>query len=321
MNSENKLTICFAHPAYQMEAQFKKRMSAYDCFQAWSPEEVAARIGDFDVMVCSGFWQDRWLDQAPRLKFVQSISAGINQYGVEKFQEAGVRLASAAGVNANAVSEHAMAHILSFSRLMHTGRDNQNQKYYRGMISTIAQREDELGGKTILIVGLGRIGKRLARLAKAFDMHVIGTKRTSDVEIDNVDTVYSSDQFKTVVAIADFVALTCPLTAETEGLVDADVLASMKPSSYLINMSRGAVVDETALIDALQNGQIAGAGLDVFAEEPLPQDSPLWEMENVIVTPHSAGETQRYEDNVIDILLENLSRLERGENQLVNQVV
>ncbi|MFK7803172.1 MAG: D-2-hydroxyacid dehydrogenase [Anaerolineae bacterium] len=321
MNIDSNLTICFAHPAYQMEAQFKKREAPYQCFQAWSPDEVQDRIHEFDVMVCSGYWQDQWLEQAPRLKFVQSISAGINQYGIEKFQKAGIWLASAAGVNANAVSEHAMAHILSFSRLMHTGRDYQRQKHYRGMISTIDQREDELGGKTILIVGLGRIGKRLARLAKAFDMHVIGTKRQSDVQIEHVDQVYSPDRFKKIAPLADFVALTCPLTAETEGLVDSEVLELMKPSSYLINMARGAVVDEPALILALQNGEIAGAGLDVFAEEPLPQASPLWEMDNVIITPHSAGETQRYEDSVIDILLENLARLERGESQLLNQVV
>ena len=86
MSDDKPLTICFAHPAYQMEAQFRKRDAAYDCFQAWTPEEVEARIGEFDVMVCSGFWQDRWLEQAPRLKFVQSISAGINQYGVDRFR-------------------------------------------------------------------------------------------------------------------------------------------------------------------------------------------------------------------------------------------
>jgi D-2-hydroxyacid dehydrogenase (NADP+) len=318
---KEKVTICFAHPAYQMEAQFEKRETAYDCFQVWTPEELQARVHDFDVMVCSGFWNDGLLTQAPRLKFVQSISAGINQYGVKNFEAAGIRLASAAGVNANAVSEHAMAHILSFTRLMHTGRDCQNQKLYRGMISDISQREDELGGKTILIVGLGRIGKRLARLAKAFDMRVIGTKQNSDMTLENVDEIYRSDQLKSHLPKADFVVLTCPLNAETENLIDTEALALMKPSSYLINMARGPVVDEVALIIALQNNAIAGAGLDVFAEEPLPLESPLWEMRNVIVTPHAAGETRKYEDSVIDILLENLSRLEQGENELFNQVV
>lgn len=320
MNKEN-LTICFAHPAYQMAAQFNKRETGINCFQAWTPEEVQARVNDFDVMVCSGYWQDKWLEQASQLKFVQSISAGINQYGLEKFKAAGIRLASAAGVNANAVSEHAMAHILSFSRLMHTGRDLQHKKQYRGMIGDIPKREDELGGKTILIVGLGRIGQRLARLAKAFDMHVIGTKRNADVELPNVDHVYRSDQLANIANQADFLALTCPLTPETENLIDAELLGNMKRSSYLINMARGPVVDEMALIKALQNGQIAGAGLDVFSEEPLPVASPLWEMENVIVTPHTAGETQKYEDNVIDILLENLDRLAAGKQELYNQVV
>ena len=120
---------------------------------------------------------------------------------------------------------------------------------------------------------------------------------------------------------ADFVALTCPLTPETEKLIDAAALVRMKPSTYLVNLARGRVVDEPALIEALAAGRIAGAALDVTVEEPLPPDSPLWAMEHVLITPHTAGETRRYEDNVIEILRHNLDRLWRDESQLRNQIV
>jgi D-2-hydroxyacid dehydrogenase (NADP+) len=120
---------------------------------------------------------------------------------------------------------------------------------------------------------------------------------------------------------ADFVALTCPLTAETEKLIDAEALGRMKPSTYLINAARGRVVDEPALVDALTRRQIRGAALDVTVEEPLPAASPLWTMENVLITPHTAGETCRYEDNVLTIMQENLARLWRGESELLNRIV
>ena len=120
---------------------------------------------------------------------------------------------------------------------------------------------------------------------------------------------------------ADFVVLTCPLTPETENLIDARVFAAMKPTAHLINVARGKVVDETALIDAINSGRIAGAALDTVRDEPLPESSPLWILPNVLITPHSAGETRRYEDNVIDLLIENLARMWRGESELKNQFV
>ena len=122
-------------------------------------------------------------------------------------------------------------------------------------------------------------------------------------------------------AEADVVVLTCPLTAQTEGLIDARALAAMKPSAFLINVARGRVVQEAALIAALAEKRIAGAGIDCTVEEPLPEASPLWGLDNVLITPHTAGETRRYEDNVLDILLESLERLWRGETELKNQVV
>jgi D-2-hydroxyacid dehydrogenase (NADP+) len=189
------------------------------------------------------------------------------------------------------------------------------------MISQIGEREDELGGKTLLIVGLGRIGSRLARLAKAFDLRVVGIRRDPSRGGAGADVVCGHDQLLAQIATADIVALACPLTPETTNLIDAKALAAMKPSAHLVNVARGRVVDEPALISALQGKRLAAAGLDVTQVEPLPASSPLWSMRNVLITPHTAGETQRYEDGVIDLLLENLDRLWRGEATLVNQII
>lgn len=317
----NDLTICFAHVAYQMADRFAARSTGLNHFQVWSNDELSARIGEADVLVVSGFWRNELLDNAGRLCFIQSIGAGVDQFPQEQLRTKGIRLASARGVNKNAVSEHAMAHILAFARHIHTGRDNQQKHHWRGMLSDLSVREDELGGKTLLIVGMGDIGSRLAKLAKAFDMHVVATKRNPATAAGPADEVHTADQLLDLVGRADYVALTCPLTPQTENLIDAKILAAMKPSAHLINMARGRVVDEAALVAALQDGEIAGAGLDTTVEEPLSVDSPLWAMENVIITPHTGGETRRYEENVIDILLENLERLWRGEDALLNQVV
>jgi phosphoglycerate dehydrogenase-like enzyme len=174
----------------------------------------------------------------------------------------------------------------------------------------------------LLIVGLGRIGARLARLAKAFDLRVVATRRDpSRGGAEGADAVFGHDRLPELLGHADIVVLACPLNAETQNLIDARALGLMKPSAHLINVARGKVVDEDALIEALREKRIAAAGLDVTREEPLPAASPLWAMPNVLITPHTAGETQAYEDRVIDLLLANLDRLWRGETALVNQVV
>jgi phosphoglycerate dehydrogenase-like enzyme len=274
-----------------------------------------------DVLLCSGLWKNELIPVAPRLALIQSISAGTDQYSREALGGAGIRVASAQGANERAVAEHAIALILALARKIPEARDNQAAMKWRGMIGEIARREDELGGKTLVIVGLGRIGARLAQLAKAFDMNVIGTRRDVSKGAGAADRVVGEEGLLGVLAEADFVALTCPLTPATENLIDAKALAAMKPSAYLVNVARGKVVNEPALVEALGRGGIAGAALDCVWQEPLAAESTLWSVPNVLITPHTAGETRRYEDNVIDLLLENLERLWRGESALKNRFV
>jgi D-2-hydroxyacid dehydrogenase (NADP+) len=318
---KDKLNICFAHVAYRMGERFALRDTGLKWLEVRTPEALKARIAEVDVLLCSGLWRNELIPLAPRLALIQSISAGTDQYSREALGAAGIRVASAQGANARAVAEHAIALILALARKLPEARDNQAAKKWRGMIGEIARREDELGGKTLVIVGLGRIGARLAQLARAFDMKVVGVRRDVSRGGGAADRVVGESGLLGVLPEADFVALTCPLTPSTENLIDAKALAAMKPSAYLVNVARGKVVDEPALVAALGRGALAGAALDCLWQEPLASDSVLWGLPNVLVTPHTAGETQRYEDNVIDLLLENLDRLWRGKSVLKNQFV
>jgi phosphoglycerate dehydrogenase-like enzyme len=319
--ARNRLTICFAHVAYQFQLRFAARQTGIASFEVRDRAELDRRIGEADVLVVSGLWHNGLLDTGGRIRFVQSIGAGVDQFPREAMKARDIRLASASGVNARAVAEHAMALILAVMRRLPEARDNQAKHFWRGMIGDLARREDELGGKTLLVVGLGQIGGRLAQLAKVFDLRVMGVRQNPAAGRGAADSVHGLADLPSLLPQADFVALTCPLTKETENLIDAAALARMKRSAVLVNVARGRVVEEGALIAALRERRIAAAALDVAVEEPLPAGSPLWDLPNVFITPHTAGETRRYEDNVIDILIENLERQWRGEAMLRNQIV
>jgi D-2-hydroxyacid dehydrogenase (NADP+) len=316
-----RLNICFAHVAYRLQERFEARKAGIKSFEVRARDKLDAGIGDADVLVVSGMWRNDLIELAPKLRFIQSVSAGTDQYSREALKARGIRLASAQGANARAVAEHAMSLILALARRLPEARDNQAKRVWRGMIGDLDRREDELGGKTLLIVGLGRIGGRLAQLAKAFDMRVHGIRREPAAGKNNADSVHGINELHALLPEADIVALTCPLTPETQGIINASTLGAMKRSAYLINVARGRCVDEAALIEAIEGARIAGAGLDCTDEEPLAPSSPLWGFANVLVTPHTAGETRMYEENVLDLLMENLGRLWRGETTLKNQVV
>jgi phosphoglycerate dehydrogenase-like enzyme len=158
-------------------------------------------------------------------------------------------------------------------------------------------------------------------MLKALDMTVLGVRGNPAAGRDAADEVHGLEALPALLARADFVVLVCPLTPETEGLIGNEALSAMKPTAHLVNCARGRVVDEAALIAALDARKIAGAALDVMVEEPLPESSPLWAMPNVFLTPHTAGETRAYEDNVLDLMMENLARLRTGKSDLVNGIV
>src|SRR5215469_14153490 len=204
--SSDKLTICFAHVAYRLQERFAVQNTGISSFEARDLDTLNRQLDKADVLVISGLWENGLLERAKRLCFIQSIGAGTDQFPREELAKRGIRLASAAGVNARAVAEHAMALILALARRLPEARDNQHKRVWRQMLGDLSLREDELGGKTLLLVGLGQIGGRVAQLAKAFDMHVVALRRNPAAGPGAADAVHATRDFKSLLPEADFVA-------------------------------------------------------------------------------------------------------------------
>src|SRR5262245_42388202 len=245
---------------------------------------------------------------APNLRFVQCMYAGAGQQ-VRAANLTGeeldrIAVASSSGVHAVPLAEWSLFGILAFTkRLPRLLRDKRERRWDHYPLG-------ELRGSTLLVVGLGEIGREVARLAEAFGMRVIGVKRTAD------EAAVGPDRLDELVGEADAIVVTLPLTDETRGLIGRDTIARMRDGAILVNVGRGAVVDEAALVDALSTGKIAGAALDVFTEEPLPASSPLWELDNVILSPHTAALSIRENERIVDLFAENLRRYLRGDEVL-----
>ncbi len=312
--------IVFAHASYRLGERFAARRAGLRFVEVRTREELDRLLPDLDVLVVSGFWRNAFATHAPRLVYIQSISAGTEQFDSATLAARGIRLASAQGVNAEAVAQHGMAMLLAIARRLPEAIRNQDRRHWRGMSPDPALREDTLSGRTLLVVGYGRIGSRLGALARAFGMRVIGVRRDPGAGGETADEMHAFAALSDLWGKADIVALTCALAPETTGLVGEAAFRALRRGAGLVNLARGRVVDEPALLAALQSGRLAWAALDVFAEEPLPSEHPLWAMPNVLITPHCAGEFRSYEDGVIDLLVENLARLRRGE-PLINQIV
>jgi len=250
------------------------------------------------------------------LPWVHSVQAGVDRFPFAAFRERGVALTSSEGIHGDVVGETVLGYLLAFARGLHRYRDAQGESDW------IDPDWSELGtlrGERICVIGLGTLGQGVVRRADAFGMEVVGVKRTP-TPVDGVKRVHTPANLEVAIEGSKFVVLCVPLTDETRGLIGSEELAAMDENCVLVNVSRGAVVEEGALIEALDAGEIAGAALDVFETEPLPEESPLWEREEVIVTPHVAAAYRGYADRVAAIVRENLGRRERDES-LANRVV
>ena len=250
-----------------------------------------------------------WLVRtAPGLRFVQCMYAGAGQQvraaRLTPEELGRVAFASSSGVHAVPLAEWSLFGILALTKgLPRLLRDKRERRWDHYPVN-------ELPGKTVLVVGFGEIGREVARLAQAFGMRVLAVKRAAD------DTASGPDRLDDFVAEADAVVVTLPLTDETRGLIGRDTIARMRDGAILVNVGRGAVVDEEALVEALASGKLAGAALDVFAEEPLPAASRLWELDNVILSPHTAALSLRENERIVDLFAENLRRYLRGDELL-----
>jgi D-2-hydroxyacid dehydrogenase (NADP+) len=248
--------------------------------------------------------------------WVHCIRAGYDEFPVSEYEAAGVALTNSTGIHGTTVGETVLGGMLTLARRLHVYRDAQRE----------ARWHDEpydapftLAGERLCVVGLGTLGRGIAERADALGMDVVGVRR-SEESVPGVRRLYRPDDLHDAISDARFVALATPLTDETRGLVGAAELRAMPEDAYLVNVARGAVVDESALQRGLTEDWLAGAVLDTFVEEPLPADSPLWDHEDVLVTPHSAAMTNRYHEDIADLLRQNVERL-RADTSMVNRVV
>lgn len=250
------------------------------------------------------------------LEWIHSIQAGVDRFPFEALEAAGVALTNSTGIHGDTVGETTLGYMLSFARGLHRHRDRQRDCEWS---RPPYDRPFSLAGSSACVVGLGTLGRGIVTRADALGMDVVGVKRTP-TPVDGVENVYPAGELTDAIADARFVALAVPLTDRTEGLIGAAELSAMRSDAVLINVARGPVVDESALVDALDADAIAGAALDVFETEPLSPESPLWDMENVIVTPHIAAATRDYHRRIAALVRENARRHAAGE-PLTNRVV
>ena len=278
-----------------------------------SEYNTALASADYLVGFVAGLVKPELFQAAPNLKLVQLLSAGYDDADLDAARAARVPMSNNGGANSTAVSEHALMLMLAISRKLIWQHSSVAAGNWRG---NQTPRVFELRGKTVGIIGLGTIGKKTAKLANAFGMNVIyyDIARLAEHEEDALDVEFRL--FKELLTESDLVSLHTPLNPSTKHLIDADALKRMKPEAYLINTARGPVIDEQALIAALSNGSIAGAGLDVFDEEPPPADNPLFALDNVVLTAHLAGPTFESHTARLRNGFDNVQRVARGASPL-----
>ena len=267
--------------------------------------ERAEMLFDFDYCDVEGMRR-----HARSVRWVQASSAGIGQFvRRHRLDELGAIFTTAAGVHARPLAEFVLWAMLAFAKNYPMARRQQRQHLWRRF------HNDDLCGKTLAVLGLGNVGREVARLAGRVGVRVIGSKRTTDGVSPadlGVETLYPRSQLHAMLAQADYLCLIAPHTAETEGLIDASALAAMKPGSVLINIGRGDLVVEEALLTALRDGPLKGAVLDVAPVEPLPAEHPLWDLDNVILFPHSASTSRSENDRLAGLFIDNLRRYLAG---------
>ena len=320
--SQGIIRVVLTTPIDAQNVQKIKAVSERIQVDQVSPLVVAEKKGDFankekltlllrEAEVIYG-WIHHFPKNLPertsRLKWIQTMSAGVDRMPGE-ILKSHVRIATASGLHRTPMGEVVLEMMLMFVKDAPSCLLMKQAREWRRF------RPKLLKGQTVGILGLGAIGREIARLCKAFGMKVIGVRRSGGPEspFPDVDRVYPRERLPELLAESDFVVLALPLTKETKGMIGEKELRGMKPSAYLINVARGAIVDEGALLRALEEKWIAGAGLDVFIQEPLPPESKFYELPNVIFSPHISGDMPDYELRATEVFCENLRRYLAGE--------
>lgn len=290
-------------------AELERLAQGYRLLITQDEAEMHAALEDIEIAAARV--PHELVARMPNLRWFQQWGAGADWLlRYPELIERDLIITNASGVHAIPISEHIFALLLALARrLPEAWQAQRDHIWHRQTMGEVF----ELAGKTMVLVGLGDIGERTAKIASAMEMRVIGVRRNPQRPVPGVDRIVGPAQLCEVLPEADFLVLTVPLTPETEHLIGEEELHLLKPTCVLVNIGRGRTVDQSALIRALAEGRLGGAGLDVFDPEPLPADSPLWDMPNVIITAHYAGRTPAYDERAMEIFLDNLTRYQSGQ--------
>jgi D-2-hydroxyacid dehydrogenase (NADP+) len=298
---------------------FEKRIPELNVIEATSPDAVHSALPDSSIFITNPTnWQDSFLEHLSAGDWIQTTSTGYAAFPIEKLRARDVTLTSAAAIHDSVVSEHALALALALSRNLDHLIERQQQHDWSRTDSTELW---DWKGKQMTVYGLGNIGSDVARRGDAFGMEVFGVKRTPATYTGHLSQsrIRAPDEFHDLLPTTDLLVLTVPLTQETKQLVDEEVLEELPDSAVLVNVARGPVVDQEALVESLERGGIHGAGIDVTNPEPLPPDSPLWDMENVIITPHLGGRSRDFPVRFAELFIDNYQRW-RDDRPFVNLI-
>jgi D-2-hydroxyacid dehydrogenase (NADP+) len=308
-------TLIYGRDAGFFATGFAPHFPELRCYATHDRADAVAHAADCEILIIrtDEVFADL-VGAMPRLRLIQALTTGTDHITALPNLPPDVVIAAARGFHGPQMTELAFLFMLALARRIPTIIDDQRSKVWQRRPQRI------IAGKTVVIVGIGGIAEELAKRCRAFDMTVIGVS-SSRTSAPGFDAIYSRARLADAATLADVLIVLAPYTPENHHLIDGNVLDAMRPSSVLINIARGGVIDEDALCRALAQGRIAGAGLDVFQREPLPADSPLWHLPNVILTPHIGGYSEEYAEQVLPILVENLRTYLAGTPERMKYLV
>jgi phosphoglycerate dehydrogenase-like enzyme len=299
--------------------RLRERFPDVTFFHAMTEADALREVEDADVALSSHI-SAAMVQRAPRLRWVHSTAAAVNILPLAELAARGIVVTNSRGIQAVAIAEHAIGGLLVLARRFDRTLAAQRERRWIQNELTGDAWPWTLHGRSMTIVGLGTIGVEVSKRAHAFGMHVTAVRRRSDrPKPAFCDRVLGSDQLEDALRGCDVLVLSAPPIPETDRLISASRLALLKPGAIVVNVARGRIIDEAALIAALQDRRLGGAVLDVFDREPLPSASPLWTLPNVVITPHCSGVREDHWDDAINLFIENLARFRRGE-ELINLV-
>ena len=301
-------------PVEEYADELRERLPDRDVRHARTPREERDLVADAPVVAGMEIDEDL-LSHAENLQLFACAYAGTGHLPLDALEEQGVAVTNASGVHGPNIGEHVLGNLLVFARRLHEGWKRQQKREWRHF------RSHELQGSTVTVVGLGAIGQSVVERLEGFGVETIGVRYTPEKGGPTDEVVgFDADEFHDALAATDYLVLACPLTETTRGLIGREEFQTLPPNAVLVNVARGQVVETDALVNALRKNHVRGAALDVTDPEPLPEDYPLWNLGNCLVTPHCSGHTPEYYARLADIVAENVGRLEAGE-ELDNRVV